>query len=162
MQDRSTPSEPDTPAEKPRRPDPMLRRLDILVGTWDIKGRESGLDGEINGHVTFEWMEGGFFLIQHVDIDHKGQKIRGIEIIGYDDSTGAFTSHFFDNMGNISEYVWEVSRNTLTIWGGYVGSPARLKGKFGDSGNTIIGSWKWPGGGYTAVMTRVRSKQSNK
>jgi len=62
MRVRSTPLETDSPTEKPRKPDPVLRRLDVLVGTWDIKGRESGMDGEINGQVTFEWMEGGFLL----------------------------------------------------------------------------------------------------
>lgn len=155
IQNFSTSPELNGRDEQPHKPDSALRRLEVLVGTWKIEGRESGPDGEINGQVTFEWMEGGFFLVQHVDIDHKGQKIRGIEIIGYDDSARTFTSHFFDNMGNISEYVWEVGRNTLTIWGGYVGSPARLKGKFSNDGNTFTGSWKWPGGGYTVTMTRA-------
>jgi hypothetical protein len=60
----------------PPRPNPALKSLDVMVGTWDLKGRESGPDGEIQGQVTFEWMEGGFYLVQHVDMDYVGHKIR--------------------------------------------------------------------------------------
>jgi hypothetical protein len=44
--------------------------LDVMVGTWGVKGSESGPEGEIHGRLTFEWMDGGFYLIQHVDIDY--------------------------------------------------------------------------------------------
>jgi hypothetical protein len=53
--------------------------------------------------------------------------------------------------------MWEVGEDTLTIWGGYVGSPAVFKGKFSDDYNTFIGRWEWPGGEYKATMTRVKS-----
>ncbi len=144
------------------RPNPALESLDVMVGTWDLKGRESGPDGEINGQVTFEWMEGGFYLVQRVDIDHIGQKIKGVEYIGYDESNGVLKSYFFSNHGPGSfggvalEYVWEVGDDALTIWGGFVGSPANFKGKFSDDHNTVIGRWEWPGGGYEATITRAR------
>ena len=54
------------------------------------------------------------------------------------------------------EYVWEVGGDNLAIWGGFVGSPASIKGKFGDDDrNTITGRWEWPGGGCEATMRRV-------
>jgi len=56
-----------------------------MVGTWELKGRESGPVGEIRGRPTFEWMEGGFYLVQHVDIDYIGRRIVGTEYIGYDE-----------------------------------------------------------------------------
>src|SRR3954469_19318818 len=46
--------------DQPLRPNPALKSLDIMVDTWNVKGRESGPDGEIHGQVTFEWMEGCF------------------------------------------------------------------------------------------------------
>jgi hypothetical protein len=52
--------------------------------------------------------------------------------------------------------MWEVGEDTLTISGGYVGSPAVFKGKFSDDHNTFICRWEWPGGGYGATMTRVK------
>jgi Protein of unknown function (DUF1579) len=142
-------------------PNPALESLDVMVGTWNLKGRESGPDGEIHGQVTFEWMEGGFYLVQRVEMDHIGQKITGVEYVGYDESNGVLKSYFFSNggpgpFGGVAlEYVWDVGDDTLTIWGGYVGSPANFKGKFGDDRNTVTGRWEWPGGGYEATMIRV-------
>jgi hypothetical protein len=36
------------------------------------------------GKITFEWIEGGFFPIQHVDLKQYGQRIKGIEVIGHE------------------------------------------------------------------------------
>jgi hypothetical protein len=150
--------------EEPSQPNPALKSLDVMVGTWDLKGRESGIDGELHGQVTFEWMEGGFYLVQRVDIDYAGRKITGTEYIGYDESSEALKSYFFSNegpgpFGGVAlEYVWEVWDGALTIWGGFVGSPANVKGKFSDDHNTITGRWEWPGCGYEAAMTRAKSK----
>lgn len=148
---------------QPNEPNPALRSLDKLVGTWTMKGRESGPDGEIHGQVAFEWLEGGYFLVQHFDFDHIGKRIKGIEIIGYERNWGQdvpsqdCTSHVFSNTGDAFTYVYDVGDDTLTIWGGERGSPAAFKGKFSDDSNTITGAWEWPGGGYQATLTRVRS-----
>ena len=147
-------------------PNPALKRLDVLVGTWNLTGRESGPDGEIHGRLIFEWMEGGFYLVQHVDIDYVGRKIKGVEYVGYDDSNDTLRSHFFSNTGPgpfggvALEYVWEIGEDNLTIWGGYVGSPASFKGRFSDDRNTGTGRWEWPGGGYEATMTRSEPQES--
>ena len=53
------------------RPDPTLEVLDVMVGTWNVSGPE------IPRRVTFEWMEGGFYLVQCADIDHAGRRSRG-------------------------------------------------------------------------------------
>jgi hypothetical protein len=114
-------------------PNPALASLDVMVGTWDLRGRESGPDGEIHGQVTFEWMEGGFYLVQRVDIDHIGQRITGVEYVGSGGSTGTLKPYFFSNhgpgpFGGVAlEYVWEVGADTITIWGGFVGSPASIE-----------------------------------
>jgi hypothetical protein len=147
--------------QQPARPNPALKGLDKLVGTWNVSD-PSG-KGEINGRVSFEWMEGGFFFVQHFDLDHNGHKARGIEIIGYGrDWEGTVsrdcTSRLFDNDGNAFAYTWDVDDDTLTIWGGERGAPANFKGKFSDDRNTLTGRWEWPGGGYQATMTRVKSK----
>jgi hypothetical protein len=144
------------------QPNPALKSLDVMVGAWELKGRESGPDGEIHGRPTFEWMEGGFYLVQHVDIDYIGRRIVGTEYIGYDEENDNLRSYFFSNegpepFGRVAlEYVWEVGDDTFTIWGGEVGSPASFMGKFTDDRDTITGLWEWPGGGYEATMTRVK------
>jgi hypothetical protein len=42
-------------------PDPALRRLDRLVGTWTMEGNLVGSDEKnIRGETTFRWLPGGF------------------------------------------------------------------------------------------------------
>jgi hypothetical protein len=118
------------------------------------------MSGEVRGKVAFEWMEGCFFLIQHVDLEHHGQKIKGIEIIGHERPFGAepseeIKSRFYSNTGDTLDYVYELEGDTLTIWGGEKGSPAYAKGTFSEDGNTGSGEWVYPGGGYQFTMSRV-------
>jgi hypothetical protein len=136
------------------KPNPDMEGLNKLVGTWNVTGGAQG-------QVTYEWMEGGFFLIQHVDLEQEGQRLKGIEIIGHEQTFGAppsedIKSRYYDTMGNTLDYVYEVEGNTLTIWGGERGSPAYYQGRFSDDGNTCAGAWVYPGGGgYESTMTRA-------
>ena len=144
-----------TNVQQPPEPDPDLKSLDRLVGSWEISGGAQG-------KTTYEWMEGGFFLIQHVDLEQYGQKIKGIEVIGHERQFGAepsedIKSRFYDNMGNTLDYVYELDGDTLTIWAGEKGSPAYYKGEFSDEGDTMTGAWVYPGGGgYDSTATRVK------
>jgi hypothetical protein len=136
------------------KPNPDMEGLNKLVGTWNVTGGAQG-------QVTYEWMEGGFFLLQHVDLEQEGQRLKGIEIIGHEQPFGAppsddIKSRYYDTMGNTLDYVYEVQGNTLTIWGGERGSPAYYKGQFSDDGTTCSGAWVYPGGGgYESTMTRA-------
>jgi hypothetical protein len=141
--------------EEMPEPNPDLESLSRLVGTWQ-------LSGGARGTISYEWMDGGFFLIQRVDFEHDGQTIRGMEVIGHEKPFGGepgedIRSRFYDNTGNTLDYVYELEDDTLTIWGGEKGSPAYYKGRFSDDGNTMTGEWVYPGGGgYESTMTRVR------
>jgi hypothetical protein len=66
-------------------PDPALKQLDRFVGTWDMQGRtlDSDVDN-VSGRTTFEWLPGGFFLQQRIQLDFAGFPIEGLEVIGYD------------------------------------------------------------------------------
>jgi Protein of unknown function (DUF1579) len=76
---------------QPFTPDPALRRLDVLVGEWQMTGNLVGSDEEnIVGRARFRWLEGGFFLVQDIEIDFAGQyQVKSHELIGYDPETGA-------------------------------------------------------------------------
>jgi hypothetical protein len=120
------------------------------------------MSGGVAGQIRYEWMENGFFLIQHVNLDHDGNVNRGIEIIGHERGFGAtepsedIKSRFYGCMGETFDYVYELEGDTLTIWGGEKGSPAYYKGKFSDDGSTLTGAWVWPGAGYESTATRVK------
>jgi hypothetical protein len=132
-------------------PNPDLRSLDKLVGTWKISG-----GSEVT--VTYEWMEGGFFLIQHIDLN----QAKGIEIIGHlrpygEEPSKDIKSRYYASAGETLDYVYEVTGNTLMIWFGEKGSPAHFKGEFSEDGNTLTGGWVYPGGGgYETISTRVK------
>lgn len=145
--------------QKAYEPSPVLRKLDKLVGTWNISGGAQG-------QVRYEWLEGGFFLVQYVDLEQYGQKIKGLEIIGHlkpfgEEPSEEIKSRFYSSMGDTLDYVYELDGDILTIWGGERGSPAFYKGKFSEDSNTLSGEWTYPGGGgYESIATKVREKMN--
>ena len=145
--------------QQPPQPNPDLKSLDRLVGKWKVSGPD------IKGKVTFERMEGGFFLIQHFDFVQGGHKVKGMEVIGHlqpfgEEPSKDIRSRIYDTMGNTFDYTYEVNDEILMIWGGEKGSPAYYEGKWSEDGNTNTGAWHYPdGGGYESTMTRVKRKE---
>jgi hypothetical protein len=145
---------PDEATEPMSEPASDMKALDRLVGEWQVSGGAEGT-------VTYEWMEGGFFLLQRVELEQFGLTIKGIEIIGHDQPFGEepsadIRSRFYDNMGNTLFYVYELEGDRLTIWAGEKGSPAYYEGSFDPDGNRLTGRWVYPdGGGYESTSTRI-------
>lgn len=139
------------------KPDPALRALDVMVGVWDLKGQDFTTKAEISGQSTFEWLEGGFFLVHRFNLDYSGRTFKGVEYIGQDEKSGHLKTRVFSNQGpDPLEYTWEVDEDTFANWFGDVGSDNHYRGKFSKDRNTLIGQWEWPGGGYQATMTRIK------
>jgi hypothetical protein len=117
------------------------------------------VSGEAEGTVVYEWTEGGFFLLQHVDLG--GTK--GLEVIGhqhrYADPSADIRSRYYGfSEGETLDYTYEINDDTLTIWMGERNSPAYYEGTFSEDGNTLTGGWRYPGGGgYSTVSTRTAS-----
>lgn len=125
-----------------------------MIGKWKLSGDTEGI-------IVYEWMEGGFFLIQHVDFQLFGHRVKAIEILGHLQPFGKapstdIRSRIYDSVGNTFYYVYEITEDTLMIWGGEKGAPAYFKGQFSADGNTNSGAWVYPnGGGYQSIMTRI-------
>jgi Protein of unknown function (DUF1579) len=140
------------------QPDPALRRLDRLAGTWDIKGRT--LDAQVDnvsGRMTSEWIPGGYFLQQRSTIEFKGIHAESLEIIGYDPRSKTFPARVYSNMtGAPLAYQWDVQGDEVTHWT----AAHKYTGKFSADGRTLAGGWRRADGSadaasYDAVMTRV-------
>ena len=143
--------------QPPPKPSPALKRLERLVGTWDIKGRTlDSKEDNISGRMTCEWLPGEFFLKQSGEIYFRGLKFQSLEIIGYDPSSETFPSSVYSNMsGIVLPYQWSVEGNTVTHWT----HAHKYTGAFSEDGRTLSGGWRpvegTGGGAYDAVMTRV-------
>jgi len=119
-------------------PDPELRRLEPLLGTWRAEDHTQdsvlGPGVPVASTESFHWLDGGYFLVQPYETtfgDEPTQK--GINYWGYDSQTKRFGIIFFSNNGPFTEagnrYQGEVAGRTLTFEG-----PARFQYELDDGG----------------------------
>src|SRR5262245_50603517 len=129
--------------QNPPQPDPAMRRLDRLVGTWTMKGSLVGSDETtIKGEATFRWLPGGFFLEQRVHIDFVGQGIDALELIGYDPQTDTFPSTVFSGFSPTPlPYRWDVRDDIFTITVLYAPLDAACTG-YSPQHGTFSGGWR--------------------
>ncbi len=125
-------------------PDPALKRLDRLVGTWDMKGRTLDSDADnVSGRTTFRWLPGGFFLEQRVQIDFVGTKIEALELIGYDPETDTFPSTVYSGFSPVPlPYRWEVEGDSVKISVSYGPLDATFDGAFSEGDEVFGGGWR--------------------
>src|SRR2546429_1825507 len=51
--------------------DPMLEPFEALIGTWATEATHPLVDVVVPGSISFEWLEGGRFLIQRSRNEHE-------------------------------------------------------------------------------------------
>ncbi|MBV9231663.1 MAG: hypothetical protein JOZ18_20305 [Chloroflexi bacterium] len=121
-------------------PNPALKPLSVLVGEWDTVGAHPLIpDTILHGHTSFEWLEGGAFLIMHSEIEEPGIP-SGIAIFGSDDSTGEYFMLYFDERGVSRKYEVTLDDNGWKWWRNTPGFSQRSTLTLQDGGHTII--WK--------------------
>ena len=125
------------------QPDPALRRLDLFVGRWSMKGHLVGSREEsIGGEARFRWRPGGFFLEQSIELDFGGLKIESLELIGYDPESDRFPSTVFSNLSPVPlPYTWDVREESVTITVSYPPLDATFTGSWREDG-TFSGGWR--------------------
>jgi hypothetical protein len=136
-----------TTSDAPQQPspDPALRRLDRLVGRWALRGNLVGSDVEnITGEISFQWLEGGFFLQQDAKIDFAGMfQVSARELIGYDPDTEGFASYVYSNFSpEPLPYKWDLRDDTLTISVSHGPLDASFSGEFSADGESFSGGWR--------------------
>jgi hypothetical protein len=133
-------------------PDPELRRLEPLVGTW--RAEEHTEDSVLGPGVpvtsveSFEWFEGGYFLVSTYETAFGDEPVqKGVNYWGYDSVAQRFEIVFFSNNGPFTEegnrYRGTVEGDALTFEG-----PARFRYALDDAGRirvepdgTIVVAW---------------------
>lgn len=120
-------------------PNPALKPLSILVGNWDTVGTHPLIPGTtFHGRTSFEWLEGGAFLVMHSEIEEPGIP-SGVAIFGSDDSTGEYFMLYFDERGVSRKYEVTLRDNIWKWWRNATGFSQRFTGTFVDDGHAIVG-----------------------
>jgi hypothetical protein len=124
-------------------PDPELKRLDRFVGTWELRGRTQGSqEDDVSGRIAFEWLPGGYFLQQRIEIHFAGFDVGGLELIGYDPERGVYPSTVFSNLiGTPLAYEYRLDGDDVTIHT-EVGGGATYRGTFSPDGSAMSGGWR--------------------
>jgi hypothetical protein len=121
------------------KPNPALEPLSVLVGSWTTVGTHPLVPGTtFHGRTSFDWLEGGAFLIMHSQIDEPGIP-SGIAIFGSDDTTGECSMLYFDERGVSRRYEVSLRDNVWTWWRNAPGFSQRFTATIAADGRTIVG-----------------------
>jgi hypothetical protein len=121
--------------ESTPKPAPEHKKLDVLVGSWilegDVKPSSMGPGGKVTENEKCEWMEGGFFLICHVDFKSATSgNGSGLSVIGYSISDKAYTYREFNSWGEFEDSRGSLDGDTWTWTSDEKMGDAVMKGRF--------------------------------
>lgn len=144
-------------------PAPALRRLEPLVGVWQIVGRMlDAQEDTIYGRVAIGWLAGGYFLEMRGEMTVMGETVSSLEIVGYDATMDTFPATVYSNLdGAPARYFWDVRGHVVTHWT----EGSKYTGAFSEDGKILAGGWRPDAGregpeniAYDATMTRVENE----
>jgi hypothetical protein len=95
--------------------DSNLEPFDVLIGTWATEATHPRVDGIAPGSVTFEWLEGGHFLVQRIHNDHELFP-DSIGVIGAPESGDGLVLEYFDSRGVRRTYGVTLVDGVLRMW----------------------------------------------
>ena len=95
--------------------DPGLEPFDALIGTWATVATHPEFDAVVPGTVTFEWLEGGRFLIQRSHNEHE-MFPDAITVIGAPEAGDGLVMEYFDSRGVRRTYGVSFDDGVLRIW----------------------------------------------
>ena len=79
--------------------DPALEPFDQVIGTWDVEATHPMFEGAVvKGTTTFEWLEGGHFVVMRSQMEHEAFP-DGISIIGRPEEGEGLVMEYFDSRG---------------------------------------------------------------
>jgi hypothetical protein len=110
--------------------DPKLEPFDVLIGTWATEAKHRLLDAVVPGSVTYEWLEGGRFLIQRSRSEHESFP-DGISVIGAPESGEGLVMEYFDSRGVRRTYGISLEDGVLRTWRDHPGFDQRFSAKLG-------------------------------
>jgi len=93
---------------------PALQALAYLIGSWRTEGTHPDVPGRVfHGRASFQWVEGGAFLIMHSEID-EAEIPSGVAIFGSDDGAERIYMLYFDERGVSRKFDVTVGAKEIT------------------------------------------------
>ena len=100
------------------KPGPEHKKLDMFAGAWTLDGNMKpgpmGPGGKTTENEKCEWMEGGFFLVCHMDFKSSMGDGTGLTIMGYSTDDKAYTYREFNSWGEFDDSKGSVDGDTWT------------------------------------------------
>ena len=94
---------------------PALEPFEVLIGTWDTVATHPMVDADVPGTVTFEWLEGGQFIVQRSHNEHELFP-DGLCVIGAPEAGDGLVMEYFDSRGVRRTYAVSLDDGVLRIW----------------------------------------------
>ena len=95
--------------------DPALIPFDVLVGAWVTEATHPKFDGVVPGVTTFEWLEGGRFLLQRSHNDHDLFP-DALAVLGARETGDGLVAEYFDSRGVRRTYGTSFDGGVLRFW----------------------------------------------
>jgi hypothetical protein len=110
--------------------DPMLAPFDVLIGSWSTEAKHRLVDEVVLGSATFEWLEGGHFLVLRSRNDHDLFP-DAISVIGRPESGEGLVMEYFDSRGVRRTYGASLEDGVLRLWRNHPGFDQRARAELG-------------------------------
>ena len=95
--------------------DPALEGFEALVGTWETEATHPMVDVVVPGTVTYEWLEGGHFVVQRSHNEHDLFP-DAIGVIGAPEDGEGLVMEYFDSRGVRRTYRIANEDGLLRMW----------------------------------------------
>lgn len=125
-----------------------LKRLEPLVGEWEVEARFSFLPGPARGHLSFTWELGGRFLVERstIDVPEAPDSVALLSVAEEGDGH-EYVQHYFDARGVVRIYRMALREGEWTLLrdrADFTPLPfaQRYTGTFSADGRTITGAWQ--------------------
>jgi hypothetical protein len=136
--------------------DPLLAPLEVLIGAWSTEAKHRLLDEVVPGRVTFEWLEGGRFVVLRQHNDHQLLP-DSICVIGRPESGEGLVLEYFDSRGVRRTYDVAVEDGVMRWWRDSPGFDQRSTAKLApDEFEFVVELAEKPGEWVTDMTTVYR------
>ena len=104
----------DGPVDMTER-DPAVEPFDALIGTWATAATHPIMDAVVPGSATFEWLEGGHFVVLRSHNEHELFP-DAISVIGAPEVGDGLVMEYFDSRGVRRTYGVSFDDGVLRMW----------------------------------------------